>query len=400
MAENVLSNAAPTPQATPPNIVDFVYGPLSARDFPSDAWMRALRAGERQKGEQLSYIDPRGDLALRQELQTHLGKTRGLSCTLDQILIVNGSQQALDLCGRLLVDPGDKVVVESPGYLMAQKVFESYGGHLEFIDVDEHGLKTSTLSRISSAQLVYVTPTHQFPLGGFLPLGRRHELLSWAERSGAWVVEDDYDSEYRYSIRPEDTLYSLNESRVIHVGTFSKTLSPQMRLGYMVLPRPLIGVFVEAKRLADRHSSIASQQALAKLLQDGTYARHIRRLRRVQQSRQRALLHALKIHFEGQIRVESAASGLHIVVWFNNVPSGQESELMATALEHGVKLYPISPLYRQSRQTPNRTAGAVVGYALLEPQEITAGIAKLANALAQFGNADSQATKSGLEKNR
>lgn len=204
-------------------------------------------------------------------------------------MIVNGSQQALDLCARLLVNPGDDVVVENPGYRMAHHAFEAYGAKLLGVDVDEHGLATEQLNALGFVQLAYVTPTHQFPLGSFLTIARRRQLLAWAHERKAWVIEDDYDSEYRYSVRPEATLLSLDtQGCVIHVGTFSKTLSPQLRLGYMVLPPALVDTFAEAKRLSDRHAASGVQRALALLLEDGSYDRHVRRIRRHQQTRQRA----------------------------------------------------------------------------------------------------------------
>lgn len=249
---------------TAPSEIDFVYGPLAGSDFPTLAWMKALRAVERQRVRRLEYEDPRGNLELRRALQAHLSQMRGLTCALEQLLIVNGSQQALDLCARLLVDPGDRVVVENPGYRMAHHAFEACGAKLLCVEVDGHGLRTDRLDEVGSAQLAYVTPTHQFPLGSFLPIGRRRALLAWAAKHHAWILEDDYDSEYRYAVRPEATLQSLDaHGSVIHVGTFSKTLSPQLRLGYMVVPPALVDVFAAAKRVADRHAATGIQRALA-----------------------------------------------------------------------------------------------------------------------------------------
>lgn len=370
--------------------IDFVYGPLAGRDFPSRAWLRALRAVEQQRQQRLAYEDPHGHLALRQALQRHLSRTRGLSCTLDQLLIVNGSQQALDLCGRLLLNPGDPVVVENPGYRMAHHVFETCGARLVGIGVDEHGLRTDRLASVARAQLAYVTPSHQFPLGGLLPIGRRRALLAWAAARQAWIVEDDYDSEYRYTVRPEPTLQSLDEHGcVVHVGTFSKTLSPQLRLGYMVLPTRLAGTFAAAKRLADRHTATGPQRALALLLDDGSHDRHVRRIRRLQQARQHALVAALGHHFGERVVVQGAASGLHVVAWFPALAAAREPALAAAALQHGVRVHPIGPLFLpgDDNTAPPRAAGLVMGYALLEPRQIDAGVARLAAALRQVEGA-------------
>ena len=373
----------PIPQAnrTKTGEIDFVYGPLAGSDFPTQAWMKALRAVERQRSRRLEYEDPCGSLVLRKVLQAHLSQTRGLACSIEQLLIVNGSQQALDLCARLLVNPGDGVVVENPGYRMAHRVFEAYGAKLLGVDVDEQGLMTDRLNAFGSVQLAYVTPTHQFPLGSFLPIARRRELLAWAHEGKAWVIEDDYDSEYRYSVRPEATLMSLDtQGCVIHVGTFSKTLSPQLRLGYMVLPPALVGTFAEAKRLSDRHAATGVQRALALLLEDGSYDRHVRRIRRHQQSRQRALIHALQMHLGDQIEVQGAASGLHLVVWFRRLPASAESALVQAAREQGVCVYPVGPLYLQDRsqKTSQHNAGLIMGYALLNEDEIAKGVRRLA----------------------
>lgn len=369
---------------TAPGEIDFVYGPLAGSDFPTLTWMKALRAVERQRSHRLEYEDPRGNLDLRKALQAHLSQTRGLACSVDQVMIVNGSQQALDLCARLLVDPGDGVVVENPGYRMAHHAFEAYGAQLLCVGVDAHGLVTDQLASLAPAQLAFVTPTHQFPLGSFLPIGRRRELLEWAAESKAWVIEDDYDSEYRYAVRPEATLQSLDaRGCVIYVGTFSKTLSPQLRLGYMVLPLALVETFAAAKRLTDRHAATGVQRALALLLEDGSYGRHVRRIRRLQQARQRALVNALGRHMGKLIEVQGAASGLHLVVWFQALPASAESSLVQAARDRGVRVYPISTLFHPSTpgELKQRPAGLVMGYALLEPEAIEEGVRRLAEAL-------------------
>lgn len=385
MGERIASFALPFAQTLPAKSVDFRYGPLAGADFPAIAWRKAAHRVERERAATLAYDDPRGDTALRRALQAHLARTRGLSCAIEQLVVVNGSQQALDLCARLLVDAGDTVVVENPGYRMAHRVFEAGGAQLHGVDVDTHGLRTDALAGIASARLVYVTPTHQFPLGAFLSIGRRHALLDWAARHGAWIVEDDYDSEYRYAVRPEAALQSLDPSGcVIYVGTFSKTLSPQLRLGYMVLPRSLAPTFAAAKQLMDRHVASAPQRTLALLLSNGTYERHVRRIRRQQQARRGALLAALERHLSGRITVLGAGSGLHLVVEFDGLPHTREAELAAAALEERVLVYPIGPLYlpRERASPPERRPAALVmGYAALDIGQIDLGIKRLAAAL-------------------
>lgn len=384
IGERIATFPVPQAKAAKSGEIDFVYGPLAGSDFPTLAWMKALRVVERQRNHRLEYEDPRGNLALRKALQTHLSHTRGLTCSVEQLLIVNGSQQAIDLCARLLLNPGHRVVVENPGYQMAHRAFEACGAKLFGMDVDEQGLVTDRLSDMGSAQLAYVTPTHQFPLGAFLPIARRRQLLAWAHERKAWVIEDDYDSEYRYSVRPEATLMSLDtQGCVIYVGTFSKTLSPQLRLGYMVLPPALVGTFAEAKRLSDRHAATGVQRALTLLLEDGSYDRHVRRIRRHQQTRQRTLINSLHLHLEDQVEVQGAASGLHLVVWFHKLPASAEPALVSAAREQGVCVYPVGPLYLggMNQKTSQRYAGLIMGYALLNEEEILKGIRRLAVAV-------------------
>lgn len=365
-------------------VIDFVYGPLAGRDFPTLPWLKAMRRVERQRPARLAYDDPRGSMDLRQALQAHLSRTRGLSCDVGQLVIVNGSQQALDLCARLLLNPGDTVVVENPGYRMAHHVFAVTGARLCGIGIDGHGLRTELLAGVPHAQMACVTPTHQFPLGSFLTVGRRRALLDWAAASGAWIVEDDYDSEYRYAVRPEATLQSLDElGSVIYVGTFSKTLSPQLRLGYLVLPHRLVSTFAAAKRLTDRHTATGAQRTLALLLEDGSYDRHVRRMRRLQQARRGALLEALERHLGAHVMVQGAASGLHLVAWIPGLPCEREVELVEAARQQRVLVHPIGRFYLPDTdpRTAARPAGLVMGYALLEPEQIDLGVRRLAGVL-------------------
>lgn len=361
--------------------IDFLYGPLAGRDFPTLAWQKAARQVERERPARLAYDDPRGDTGLRRALQTYLARARGLSCDLEQLIIVNGSQQAVDLCSRLLIDAGDTVVVENPGYRMAHHAFEAVGARLHGIGVDSHGLKTDDLDGVAEARLVYVTPTHQYPLGAFLSIGRRHALLQWAAKQQAWILEDDYDSEYRYAVRPVATLQSLdNQGSVIYVGTFSKTLSPQLRLGYMVLPHALASTFATAKRLIDRHVASGPQRTLAQLLESGAYERHVRRIRRLQQTRRDTLLSALERHLSNKVTVHGAASGLHLIAQFDGLSCTREADLVAAARAENVLVYPLDPLYLPQNRTSlsNRPAAVVLGYSTLEPEQIELGVRRLA----------------------
>ncbi|WP_144635680.1 PLP-dependent aminotransferase family protein [Bordetella genomosp. 13] len=362
--------------------IDFLYGAVAFDDFPTLAWRRAYNRIIVQRQPRLYYEAPEGEPALREALQGYLLRARGMRCLAQQIVIVHGSQQALDLCARVLLDPDDDMVIEEPCYVAARRVFEAMGARIHGCPVDEQGLRTQALSGLRG-RLVYVTPSHQFPLGGVMPIGRRQELLDWARRADAWVVEDDYDGEFRYGLRPVDALQSVDEAgRVIYVGTFSKTLSPQMRLGYLVLPPALVRVFREAKRLMDRHAPSVDQRVLAALIEDGSYERHVRRCRRENETRREALLQALQRHAGDRVEVEGAASGLHVVAWFKDIAHADEDALVARARAQGVGVRPITPLYADAAQRARRPhAGLILGYASLDPVRIETGVRQLAAAV-------------------
>ncbi|WP_147706926.1 PLP-dependent aminotransferase family protein [Microvirga massiliensis] len=372
--------ALPSPAvAQTARVADFRYGDLSAADFPVLAWRRALNEASLRRTARLLYGDPQGTAALRTALQGYLWRARGIRCTPDQIVIVNGSQQGLDLCARLLLDPGDPFVIENPGYLLARHAFAAAGGVAVPIPVDGDGLRTEALPL---ARLAYVTPSHQFPLGGVLSATRRRALLAWATRTGACIVEDDYDGEYRHDIAPIPPLQTLGAETVIYVGTVSKTLSPTLRLGYLVAPTALCRAFSEAKRLTDRHTPLLEQDALAELLASGAYERHVRSIRRKNTERRAVLLQALADDLDPAVTIAGADTGLHVVAWINGAAADREPALVAAARAAGVGLYPVSPLYDPTEPRP-AVAGFILGYAGLDADAIRRGVAVLATVLAE-----------------
>ncbi len=364
-------------------IADFRYGDLAAADFPVLAWRRAVGAVLLRREGRLRYGDPRGSDDLRRALQGYLWRARGLRCELGQIIVVNGSQQGLDLCARLLLDPGDRVLIENPGYALARQVFLAAGAEVVPVAVDREGLRTEALP---PARLAYATPSHQFPLGGVLPAARRRDLLDWAARGGAHVIEDDYDSEYRFDIAPIPALQALDDDgRVIYLGTVSKTLSPRLRLGYLVVPMALVPAFAGAKRLTDRHSPSLEQEALADLIWSGAYERHVRRVRRRNAERRAALLSALSDRLGDAATVAGADAGLHVVLWLNRVPGTEEDRLIARASAAGLGLYPITPLYAPAlAEARSDTAGLVMGFASLDEAAIRQGVRLLGEVLDSF----------------
>jgi GntR family transcriptional regulator/MocR family aminotransferase len=370
-----------------PVCFDFLYGAVASRDFPSLAWRRAYQAELLRQQHSLYYAPPEGDASLRRTLQGYLRRARGLACDAEQIVVVHGSQQAIDLCARLLLDPGDAFVFEDPGYLMARRCFEATGAKCLAAPVDADGMDTARLPGDRRIRLAYVTPSHQFPLGGVLPIGRRLDLLQWAQRHEAWIVEDDYDGEFRYGQRPIDALQSIDaDGRVIYIGTFSKALSPQLRLGYLVLPPELVPAFRQAKRLTDRHAPVLEQRVLASLIDSGTYERHVRRMRRENERRRAALLDAITRYLPGDVHVSGTAAGLHVVLWLPFMQSQNEPELIAAARDKGVGVYPVTPLFADlPASTQPRPAGLIMGYASLTIEQIQQGICILARVIADMG---------------
>jgi len=360
-------------------LADFRYGDLSDEDFPAIAWRRALSRALVRRTGRLRYGDPQGSPTLRTALQGYLWRARGITCSEDQIVIVNGSQQGLDLCARLLLDPGDRFVIENPGYLLARQAFEAVGATGIPLPVDGDGLVTDDLPE---ARLAYVTPSHQFPLGSVLPASRRRALIGWAQRFGAYVVEDDYDGEYRHDIAPIPPLRSLDPDAVIYVGTFSKTLSPTLRLGYLVVPASLRHVFREAKRLADRHTPRLEQDALADLLASGAYERHVRGNRRRNAERRTLLLEGLARELGPAVSVVGAETGLHVVMWLRGVGPERTPDILRSAQAAGIGLYSVLPLY-DPRTPPPAEAGFVLGYAGLGRDALQRGVKALSGILAR-----------------
>ncbi|MEH2513151.1 GntR family transcriptional regulator/MocR family aminotransferase [Nitrobacteraceae bacterium AZCC 1564] len=358
--------------------IDFRYGDLAPDDFPVLAWKRAITRALLQKQPRLSYSDPSGLPNLRKALQGYLGRVRGIRCDADQIIVVSGSQQALDLCARIFVNPGDGVVIENPGYPAARQVFEAVGATLHPVPVDHDGMRTDLLEDVRQGRLAYVTPSHQYPLGSVMSVSRRQALLSWAARVGAHVIEDDYDSEYRYDTRPVEALQSLDRTDVvIYVGTLSKTLSPQLRLGYLVVPSRFAAVFSAAKRLTDRHTPTLAQSALADMLASGAYERHVRRVRRHNSERRSALLTTVKESFGDDVTISGADAGLNVVLWLHKVPRKKESQLVEAARANGIGVYPLSPLFHGTKDRP-KMAGLVLGYAGTSLADVKRGIHGLA----------------------
>jgi GntR family transcriptional regulator / MocR family aminotransferase len=298
-------------------------------------------------------------------------------CSPENIVIVGGSQQAIDLTSRLLIDRGDAVAVEDPGYPGARRNFVAQGARLVPIPVDDQGLRVDQLfdRHAQAIRLIYVTPSHQFPTGVTLPLRRRIELLRWAHRTGAIVLEDDYDSAYRYAERPIPALQGLDEAGcVIYVGTFSKVLFPALRIGYIVVPKALVDVFVRAKAYSDRQSPLIEQYALADFIEEGHFERHVRRMRALYERRRNALVDELKETFGPNVAIRGESAGMHLLAKFLiGVPN---DELVQRAAREGVSLTNAQPLYLRG----GGEGEFVLGFAELDEERIAEGVRRLARA--------------------
>ena len=356
--------------------IDFMYG-LCEPDPRVIGHLRStFNAALRTRA--FRYGPPAGDQRLRQQIADRIRAARGIARTAADIVVTSGAQQALDICARLLLDPGDRVVVEDPGYVSALAAFSAAGATLVRVPVDEHGLDPAALppDRIP-VRAIYVTPSHQFPTGAVMPAARRHALLAWAKRRNAYVIEDDYDGEFRYNGRPIAALAGLDtDGTVIYCGTFAKALFPSLRLGYLAVPQGGAKVFAQGKWLSDLGSSPLLQQTLAGLMATGEYDRHIRRMQKRYRLRRQALLDAFTQRFGADVDIQGSAAGMHIVAWLPRLSPDRVPALIAECAHRGVGIYSIAV---HAAATATR-AGLLVGYGLTDPDAIRRGVALLSEA--------------------
>jgi GntR family transcriptional regulator/MocR family aminotransferase len=349
----------------------FQNGLTAVEEFPFETWARLAARWQRNPTRSvLGYGDPQGYRPLREAIAAHLAAARGINAAPEQVVITAGAQQALDLTARIFITPGDSVLTEEPCYLEARGAFEAAGANIIPVPVDSEGIDIAGVPAGGArAKLVYVTPSHQYPLGVTMSLSRRLALIEWARGAEAWIIEDDYNSEFRYAGRPLAALQGLDPAgRVIYIGTFSKTIFPSLRLGCLVLPDELVDVFTAARALTDVHSSLIDQAVLAEFISEGHFARHVRRMRTLYESRQRILLEECRKQLGGLLEVEKADAGMHLVGW---LPEGVDDMVISKkATEQGVRLAPVSEYY------VNRPArgGFILGYTAFDEKRIVAGV--------------------------
>ena len=353
--------------------------------FPFDVWSRLEARRWRRPDHHMGYSDPAGYAPLRELLCVYLRASRGVNCTPGQIIITSGSQQGLYLLSALLLDPGDKVWVESPGYQGASAPLFAMGAQVCTVPVDDQGMDVAyAMARYPDARMVLSTPSHQLPLGVTMSLQRRLELLRWAGANRAWIIEDDYDSEYRYTGPPLASLQGLDSADLtVYVGTLSKVLFPGLRLGYIVAPPALVEPIVRAKAALDRHNAIVPQMVLADFMGEGHFTRHIKRTREAYAERRAALLHGISTHLDHELRCGPSDAGLDLCVHFRRALN--QEQVARAALEAGVEVRPLS--YYESRVATPECAiepGLLLGFSAIKPTDIAHGIQTLAKILAQL----------------
>jgi len=348
--------------------------------FPFQLWSRTLAKFWRHPPHDLLCSgDLGGYLPLRRSIAAYLGAVRGLRCRAEQVMITSGAQQALDIIARTLIDPGDDVWVENPGYVGLRSTLTAAGARVNAVGIDDDGLSVEAGRRLApAAVLAAVTPSHQYPLGVTMSLARRLELLDWAAGARAWILEDDYDSEFRYGGKPLSALQGLDQSgRVIYVGTFSKVLFPALRLGYIVIPEALLEPFTEMRASIDDHPALALQPALHAFFEDGHFASHIRRLRSLYAARQEVLIEALRCEADGLLNTSPHEAGMHLVARLGPGYPAPDHVAAGCAAAAGLITPALSGFYHGQ----DKAEGLVLGYAGLSADEIRRDVKRLVTAL-------------------
>ncbi|MEG0862199.1 MAG: PLP-dependent aminotransferase family protein [Pseudomonas sp.] len=356
----------------------FATGLPETRSFPVDVWERLQRQAMKDyRGNVLLHGDPQGAEPLRKAIAVYLNLERGAKVTPEQILVLSSTRQALFLCAQLLVDAGKPILMENPGYFGARKAFEAAEARVVPIDVDTQGIRTELLcADRSGASCVYVTPSHQYPTGATLSLERRLELINWAASHGKWIIEDDYDSEFHYDGLPTACVQGLDSyHRTLYIGTFSKTLYPGLRMGYMVLPAELVKPFSHARSIMDGHTPQILQLTLARFMEDGHYNAHVRAMRKLYAARRMAMLEAIDTHLHGIVSAMRPPGGLQIPCLLND--GWSEAQTVAKAAAAGLHLPGLSRLYAGEQ----KQQGWLLGYSSLTAHEIETAMQRLARAL-------------------
>jgi GntR family transcriptional regulator/MocR family aminotransferase len=356
----------------------FRLGAPALDRFPLRLWSQVVNRRVRaMTSAHLDYGDSVGCVDLRRAIAEHVQTARGTTCLADQVFVVAGAQRGLQLIFSALLDPGDRAWLEEPGYPGARNALEQAGARIVPVRVDSLGLDVAAGTRQAlGARLAYVTPSNQFPLGVPMSLMRRLALLKWASRVGAWIVEDDYDSEFRYETQPLQCLHGLDvDGRVIYVGTFAKSIFPAMRLGFVIMPVDLVSHIQAIRKASDLHPPILEQMAVADFIREGHYATHLRRMRSIYRERVEALQAAAKEFCAGALRLRAIHTGLHAVADLDGI---DDERVCEEARERGIEVAPLSMYYLERRRAAN---GLLLGFASTPPKTLRSGMERLATAI-------------------
>jgi GntR family transcriptional regulator / MocR family aminotransferase len=357
----------------------FSVGQVAFDQFPLQVWSKLVaRRCRNLDAKSFHYGDQMGFKPLRETIASYLRTARSLRCEAEQVMIVSGSQQALEISARVLLDPGSLVWVEEPGYRLAQDAFALNGCRLVPVPVDKEGVDVAAgIKRCRKARAAFVTPSHQFPLGVTLSAARRFQLLDWAQNMGSWIIEDDYDGEYRYESLPIASLQGLDANgRVIYIGTISKVLFPSLRLGYVVIPSDLVDRFLTIRRAMDLGPPSFYQEVLADFIGEGHFARHIRRMRVLYRERRSVLVDSISKELGSRVEVLGAEAGMHLAV---TLPHGsRDVEIAERAARQNLWIWPLSPSYRGEVARP----GFILGFGSTTVAEIPCALRKLRNLIA------------------
>ncbi len=361
----------------------FVHSVPGLDQFPFKIWARVLaQQWHRIDDGKMGYGELAGYRPLRKAIASYLASARGINCHWEQVIIVAGAQQAFGLVANMLLDPGDSVWVEEPGYGGARGAFVAAGLNLIPVPVDKYGLDVKAGCALEpNARLAYLTPSHQLPLGMVMPFSRRLEILEWARQRDAWLIEDDYDSEFRYIDQPLPAMQGLDQDEcTIYIGTFSKVLYPSLRLGYLVVPPSLSEAFTSAIGIISKGPPTHLQAAVADFITEGHFARHIRRMRKIYKERQDALLEAAHAKLDGLLDVSPTNAGFHLIGW---LPEGIDDVAVSeSAASRGIDIMPLSSCY----QHPPKRGGLVLGFASVPPEMLRNGIDVLASVFHEMAN--------------
>ncbi len=354
-------------------IIDFKSGIPALELFPRKKWAGLLYGACMDTDfSRFGYGEPEGALKLRQVLGAYLFKTRGVYCEPGQIIVTTGAVQALALAARLLLEKGELVAAEDPSNHDLQRILTATGALLHPVPVDDKGILTELLPE--GAKLIYLTPSHQFPMGGILPIQRRIEIINYAREQKTFILEDDYDSEFRHEGLPVSSIQGLEPERVIYVGTFSKIMFPALRIGYMVLPRSLARKCALLKRRSDYHTPLADQLALAGFIESGLLERHVAKMRKLYGRRRKKLIECLEQHFHGRYRVEGEAAGIHLVVEFGFKP---DSSFLRLLKGEGVRIYPVEVHAALKGRNGSKF---IMGYGGLSEEQLAEGVLRIKRA--------------------